>query len=241
MRLDHRSETAFIADSRRQAAGIDELLERLEGFSAATQRFTERRSADRHNHEFLQVEVVVGMRAAIDDVHHRNGQRYGPHAAEVAVERQTGFLSGSARHGHGDCEHRIGAETALVFRAVQINHQAVNVDLIGRFCAEHGIGDFARNVFHGLENALAAETSRILVAEFNRFTHAGRSARGNRRRCDNAAFKPNFRFNGRIAAAVENLTADDIDNGAHVCASQIYLRVEMMVCLTALFSPSGLG
>ena len=130
---------------------------------------------------------------------------------------------------------------ALVFRAVQINHQAVNVDLIGRFCAEHGIGDFARNVFHGLENAFAAETSRILVAEFNRFAHAGRSARGNRRRCDNAAFKPNFRFNGRIAAAVENLTADDIDNGAHVCASQIYLRVEMMVCLTALFSPSGLG
>ena len=72
-----------------------------------------------------------------------------------------------------------------------------NVDLIGRFCAEHGIGDFARNVFHGLENAFAAETSRILVAEFNRFAHAGRSARGNRRRCDNAAFKPNFRFNGR--------------------------------------------
>ena len=113
------------------------------------------------------------MCAAIDDVHHRNGQRYGPHAAEVAVERQTGFLSGSARHGHGDCEHRIGAETALVFRAVQINHQTVNVDLIGRFCAEHGIGDFARNVFHGLENAFAAETSRILVAEFNRFAHAG--------------------------------------------------------------------
>ena len=33
-----------------------------------------RRRADRHDHEFLEVDRIVGMHAAIDDVHHRHRQ-----------------------------------------------------------------------------------------------------------------------------------------------------------------------
>ena len=42
---------------------------------------------DRHDHEFLDVDRVVGMLAAVDDVHHRNRQDAGRGAADVAEER----------------------------------------------------------------------------------------------------------------------------------------------------------
>ena len=33
------------------------------------------RRADRHDHEFLEVDAAVGVRAAVEDVHHRHGQQ----------------------------------------------------------------------------------------------------------------------------------------------------------------------
>ena len=45
-------------------------------------------AADRHDHELLEVDAVVGVRAAVQDVHHRHGQHVRAVAAEVAVERQ---------------------------------------------------------------------------------------------------------------------------------------------------------
>ena len=50
--------------------------------------FAEGRRADGHDHELLEVDVVVGVLAAVEDVHHRHGQDLGVGAAEVAVERQ---------------------------------------------------------------------------------------------------------------------------------------------------------
>ena len=47
-----------------------------------------RRRADRHDHELLEVDLVVGVRAAVQHVHHRHGQHVRRLAAEVAPERQ---------------------------------------------------------------------------------------------------------------------------------------------------------
>ena len=58
-----------------QAARLQHALQRVEDLDARAQRFGEARQADRQDHEFLQVDVVVGMRAAVDDVHHRHRQR----------------------------------------------------------------------------------------------------------------------------------------------------------------------
>ena len=49
-------------------------------------------AAHRHDHEFLDVDRVVGVRAAVDDVHHRHGQHVRAGAAEIAVERQVRWL-----------------------------------------------------------------------------------------------------------------------------------------------------
>ena len=42
--------------------------------------------AHRHDHEFLNVDRVVGMFAAVDDVHHRHRQHPGRGAADIAVQ-----------------------------------------------------------------------------------------------------------------------------------------------------------
>ena len=52
-----------------------------------------------NDHEFLDVQVVVGVRAAVDDVHHRHRHLHRARAAEVTVERQAGFFcSGRCFH-----------------------------------------------------------------------------------------------------------------------------------------------
>ena len=57
----------------------------MKNLRAQAQCFAETFSADRHNHELLKIDVVVGMRATIDDVHHRHRQSAGVLAAEIPI------------------------------------------------------------------------------------------------------------------------------------------------------------
>ena len=49
--------------------------QRVEDLGAGAQRLGERRQADRHHHELLEVDAAVGVRAAVQDVHHRHRQQ----------------------------------------------------------------------------------------------------------------------------------------------------------------------
>jgi hypothetical protein len=113
-------EAALVTDGRGHAAGVDDLLEGMERLGTVAKGFTEGRSAHRNDHELLQVEVVVGVSTAVDDVHHRDGHLEGTHAAEVAVERHAGLFGGGAGHGHGDGEDGIGAvpSSAIIVRSM---------------------------------------------------------------------------------------------------------------------------
>ena len=71
---------------------VDDLLQRVEGLGAVAQRLAKGRRADRDDHQLLQVEVVVGVGAAVDDVHHRHRHLHRARAAEVAIERQADSL-----------------------------------------------------------------------------------------------------------------------------------------------------
>ena len=83
-----RREAALVADGGREPALVQHLLQRVEDLRAVAQRLAKRRRADRQDHEFLDVDAVVGVRAAVDDVHHRHRQRRRlAGAAEIAVQR----------------------------------------------------------------------------------------------------------------------------------------------------------
>jgi hypothetical protein len=63
----------------------------VEDFRTVADRLVQRRRPHRQNHEFLDVEAVVGVRAAIDDVHHRHRHRWRlsgrPEREQVAIQR----------------------------------------------------------------------------------------------------------------------------------------------------------
>ena len=83
-------EAAFVADAGRLAACLQDAAQRVKDLGAHPQRLGERRRAERHHHEFLEVDARVGVRAAVEDVHHRHRQREALGAverADVPVER----------------------------------------------------------------------------------------------------------------------------------------------------------
>jgi hypothetical protein len=54
---------------------------------------------DRQDHELLDVEVVVGVRAPVDDVHHRHGHDGLTALAEIPVQRLASIVCGGMRVG----------------------------------------------------------------------------------------------------------------------------------------------
>ena len=79
-----------------EAVLLEVRLERVEHLDARAQRFGEARRAERDDHELLHFEAVVGVSAAVQDVHERRGQRARVGAAEVAPQRQP-TVSAAAR------------------------------------------------------------------------------------------------------------------------------------------------
>ena len=126
----------------------------------------------RDDHELLQVEVVVGMRAAVNHIHHRHWHLHGAHAAEIAVQGQTGFFRGGARYGHRYGEHGIGPQAAFVFGAIEIDQSFVQKGLLRGIQAEHRLRNFGVDVLHRLEHAPSEVACRIPVAQLDGFAAA---------------------------------------------------------------------
>ena len=131
-------ETALVPDRGRHAALLQQALQRVEHLGAAAQRVAKALRADWNDHELLHVQAVVGVGAAVDDVHHRHRHLHSSRAAEVAVQRQPALVRRGLGHGHGHGQHRIGAQARLVFRAVEIDQRLVDEALLGRIEAHDG-------------------------------------------------------------------------------------------------------
>ena len=105
---------------------MQRLLQRVEDLGAGLQRAAEALEADRDDHELLEVDRVVGVRAAVQHVHHRHGQHVRGLAAEVAPQRQAVLLRGRLGGGQRHAEDRVRAEARLVRRAVEVDHPPVD-------------------------------------------------------------------------------------------------------------------
>ena len=155
------------------------------------------------------------MRAAIDDVHHRNGQDMRIGASDITVERHAGIDRRRLGDGQRHAEDRIGAELALVRRAVQLDHRRVDLRLQRGVHPADRIEDRAIDGGHCLADALAL-VAVAAIAQFDGLMRAGRSAGGNRGAAHRSILEHDIDLDGRVAAAVENLAADNVNNSAHV-------------------------
>ena len=104
------------------------------------------------------------------------------HAAEVAVQRQAGFLGRGARHRHADRQRGVGAQAALVVGAVEVDQRLVEEGLLGGVEAQHRFADLGVDVLDRAQHALAEVARLVAVAQLDRLAGAGgRAARAPRR------------------------------------------------------------
>ena len=125
-------------------------LQRVEALGAPPQRLGERRRADRHHHELLELELVVGVRAAVDHVHHRRRQR-----RARSVRRGTARAAGRCESAAALAtasetpEDRVRAEGRLVGGAVEVEQRAVDAALVERVEPGERLGDRTVHVRDG--------------------------------------------------------------------------------------------
>jgi len=193
-------ETAFVAHAGGMAVRMQNGFQGMKDLGPDAQGIAECLGAHRQDHEFLDVQTVVRMGAAVDHVHERHGQHLGVDAAQILMKRQGEKLAGGPGRGHGYAEHGVGPQAALVLRAVQVNQSIVDLHLAQGIHADDGFGDFAVHMFHGLEHALALVPFFIAIAQFQGFARARGRARRHGGPSHMAGFKGNFHFHRGIAA-----------------------------------------
>ena len=192
------------------------LLERVEHLRAPPDRFGQAVGTDRHDHEFLDIDRVVGMFAAIDDVHHRHRQDMRRNAANITIEWQAARIRGGLGHRHAGAKDSIGADPALVGRAIERDHRQVDIALVlGIERADQHVADLGIHRIHRIDHALAQIAGLVAIAEFDGFMRAGRGSAGHRGAAKAAIVEQNIDLDRGITPRIENFAGVDIDDRGH--------------------------
>ena len=158
------------------AGALQRVLQRMEDFGAHAHGFGDARGADRHDHEFLEVDRIVGMHAAIDDVHHRHGQQRRARAADITIERRSPRASASALAAASDTPRMALAPSRFLFSVPSRSRRRWSSP---RWSAASkpvsAFADLAVDRLDRLPHALAA-VALAAVAELMRLVRAGRGA-----------------------------------------------------------------
>ncbi len=214
VRSQVRSEAAFVADGGVESALTTNTFQCVEDFDAHPQTLGKHGRAKRHDHEFLNVDVVVSVLAAVEDVHHRNRQQVRARASDVAVERKSALLGRRASHRQGDSEDRVGAELLLVRGSVGLDELGVDRLLVEAFHAEKRIGEGTFDRLHRLQDAFSAVTP-FAVAQLVGLVSPGARTRGDGRSAEDSALEFDVDFHCGVAAGVEDLSTDYVHDLAH--------------------------
>ena len=128
-----------------------------------------------------------------------------------------GFCS-SLRASQRRAQNGVRAQGALVVRAVDLDHDAVDGPLIVGFQPHQRLGDLLVHVDDRVLRALAHVAVLVAVAQLDGFERSGRCARRHGRAAERPVLEHDLHFHGRIAARVQNLATEYIDDDAHVAS-----------------------
>lgn len=165
------------------------------------------------------------MGAAIDDVHHGNGEHVRVATADIFVEGESEVVSRSLCDCEGYTEDGVGAKVGLGVGAVEGDHCLVDTDLIESGHTYKGMCDRTVYILHSLEHTLTHITSGVVVTEFKSLVDTCGCTGGNCGTAKRTALEIYVDFYCRIAAGIKHLTADDFLN-LHlyfVCGYSFYL------------------
>ena len=174
---DLRGEAALVAQPGGQLAAGKLAAQRAVDLGARPDGVGHRRRAHRGDHEFLEVQRVGRVHAAVEHVEVRDRQRrrdtfrgkplpkgYSGRGGQRAGERHRG--------SHGG----VGAEPALVRGAVQVDHGLVRLGQRGPSPAAQQVADFGVDGRYRSEDSFALVPVRVAVAAFHRLPRARRGA-----------------------------------------------------------------
>ena len=139
------------------------------------------------------------------------------HTADVLVQGQAGGFGSGLCAGQGHAQDGVCAQSALVVRAVKLQHHVVDSALVVCLEADEGIGNFVVHMANGIKRALAQIAILVAIAQLNGLECARRRAGGNSRTTEGTILQHNFHFNGGVAARVQDFTPEHIDDDAHEC------------------------
>ena len=126
----------------------------MEDLSAPAQGLLEGGRAHGHDHELLRVHSVGGMCAAVQDVHHGDGQTVAVHTAEEAVEGHVQRSGSGAACSDGHGQNGVCAQIGLILGAVGLQHGSIDCVDVGSVQPHHSIGDDGVDVLNGFGHAL---------------------------------------------------------------------------------------
>ncbi|CAG7001180.1 hypothetical protein PICSAR164_02797 [Mycobacterium avium subsp. paratuberculosis] len=207
-------EAALVAQAGAQALLLQHRLQRVIHLRTPAQRLGETRRADRGDHELLDVDGGVGVRAAVEDVHHRHRQdvRVGP--AQVAEQRQLRGIGGRLGHGQRHAQDRVAAQPRLVRGAVQVDQRLVHQALVVGVQPDHRRADLVQHGLHRLLHALAA-VPLPAVAQFDGLVLTGRRPGRHRRAGERSVGQGDLDLDCRVTAGVEDLAGPDLLDNRH--------------------------
>ena len=176
----------------------------------------EARRTDRREHELLDVDVGVGVRAAVEHVHERHRAARGRSRRRRsgragARPRRPAALADRERHA----EDGVGAEAPLAVGAVERRELVVEQALVGAVEPHDRVGDLAVHVVDRGAHALAA-VALAAVAQLVRLVRAGAGAARDDRPSLRAREQLDVDLDGRVPPGIEDLTAHDLHDRAHL-------------------------
>ena len=95
-------------------------------------------------------------------------------AANVTVQRQAGGFGGGLGHGQRHTENSVGAEPALVLRAVEFDQRLIDAALILGFHVAQRVVDLSIDRLDRLGDAFAEIAALVAIAQLDGFVRAGR-------------------------------------------------------------------
>ena len=123
---------------------------------------------NRQDHELLQVNTVICMHPAVNDIHHRYRHLEAVTIPQYLIQANVLITCDRLGIGQRNRQQRIGAQPSLVLGAIQFDHQAIKFSLRRCILTQHGITNHGVDVSNRLADTLATKTFAVTVAQLNR-------------------------------------------------------------------------
>src|ERR1700682_3182238 len=150
----------------------------MKAFSAGAECLGEARESDGREHELLKVDARLSVSSAVENVEQWDGQDLRAVAAKAAIQRHARRGGGGVAACEADGKDRVGAQAALVRRAVERAHALVER---GRRHdsepAQRSSAD-TDDIRERPSASLAAIPLRVAIAKLDRLVDAGARATG---------------------------------------------------------------